>query len=188
MTAFLGLGSNLGDRKRWLEEALRKLAGLPSTQAVRTSSVYETEPWGGVPQPQYLNVVVEVRTGLSPEELLDGALAVERALGRVRAVRWGPRTIDVDLLWMDGQERSTDRLILPHPRLVERAFVLVPLAELEPDLIVHGRSVGAWLSRLPEDARDGEVRRVGGPMLPERAGPSGLDEPIHVEHEDGGPA
>lgn len=187
---FLGLGSNLGDRRRWLEEAVRRLAALPGLQILRTSSLYETEPWGGVPQPRYLNLVAEGWSAIPPEALLEAALAVEQELGRVRSVRWGPRTVDVDLLWVEGEERSTERLTLPHPRLTQRAFVLVPLAELEPDLVVDGRKVRWWLEQLR--AGEGDVVRVDGPLidgpLPAGAGSSGLDEAVDVEHEDGSSA
>ncbi|HEY8532139.1 MAG TPA: 2-amino-4-hydroxy-6-hydroxymethyldihydropteridine diphosphokinase [Limnochorda sp.] len=170
--AFLGLGSNVGDRRGLLREALGRIDALPATRVLRTSSLYETEPWGGVPQPRYLNLVAEIETGLAPEELLEHVLAIEADLGRVRTVRWGPRTIDVDLLWMEGEERATERLTLPHPRLVERAFVLVPLAELDGQVVVRGRQVAAWLNALVRS--EGDVVRVGEPLWPQGppAGPS----------------
>lgn len=163
--AFLGLGSNVGDRRAFLQAALDRIDVLPKTRVRRTSSLYETEPWGAVPQPRYLNLVAEIETGLAPEALLTHVLAIEAVLGRVRTVRWGPRTIDVDLLWMEGEERATDRLTLPHPRLVERAFVLVPLAELDAQVVVRGRPVAAWLSELARSA--GDVVQVGGPLGPQ---------------------
>lgn len=162
--AFLGLGSNLGDRQRFLETALARIDQLPATALRRTSSLYETEPWGGVPQPAYLNLVAEIETGLGPEALLAEVLRIEREMGRVRTVRWGPRIIDVDLLWMEGEARQTPELTLPHPRLVERAFVLVPLAELAAHLLVRGRPVAAWLAELPRS--EGDVVRVSGPLRP----------------------
>ncbi len=128
--AFLGLGSNLGDRWANLRGAV---AALPDVVAV--SSVYETQPVGG-PEDQgpYLNAVVQLATDRSPRQLLDAAAAAEATAGRVRTVRWGPRTLDVDVLWIDGVRMAEPDLIVPHPRLWERAFVLVPLAELAPDL------------------------------------------------------
>ena len=133
--AFLGLGSNVGDRWANLRGAV---AGLPDVVAV--SQVYETAPVGG-PEDQgpYLNAVVQLATDRSPRQLLDAAAAAEAAAGRVRTVRWGPRTLDVDVLWVDGLTVAEPDLIVPHPRLWERAFVLVPLAELAPDLVTRER-------------------------------------------------
>jgi len=132
---FLSLGSNLGDREANLLEALRRLEQL-GVHVVRRSSWYETEPVGYTDQPDFLNLVAEVRTRLGPHALLRAAQQVEAELGRVRAVRWGPRTVDVDLLLYGERVVNTPDLVLPHPRLRERAFVLVPLAELAPDLVL----------------------------------------------------
>jgi 2-amino-4-hydroxy-6-hydroxymethyldihydropteridine diphosphokinase len=129
--AFLGLGSNLGDRAAHLRAAVSAVPDL-----VATSPVYETEPVGGPDgQGAYLNLVVELRTERSPRALLDAAQALERAAGRVREVRWGPRTLDVDVLWIDGVVVDEPDLEVPHPRLWERRFVLAPLADLAPDLV-----------------------------------------------------
>jgi 2-amino-4-hydroxy-6-hydroxymethyldihydropteridine diphosphokinase len=128
---FLGLGSNLGDREWALEEGVRALArrGFRTTSR---SSVYHTQPVGGPPQGWFLNAVICGETTLDPEALLSECLAVERELGRVRGVRGGPRILDVDLLLYGGEVRQTPALTLPHPRLHERRFVLVPLAEIAP--------------------------------------------------------
>jgi 2-amino-4-hydroxy-6-hydroxymethyldihydropteridine diphosphokinase len=142
--AYVGLGSNLGDRER----AIRRAAAL--IEAHRLSSIRETEPWGYAEQPHFLNAVAELETELSPRELLDRLLEVERELGRTRdGPHYGPRTIDLDLL-LYGEERVAESgLQVPHPRLHERRFVLEPLAELEPRLIVPGRgSVAALLAAL----------------------------------------
>ncbi len=128
--AFLGLGSNLGDRLALLRAAV---ASLPDVVAV--SPIYETDPVGGPEQGPYLNLVVELATDRTPRELLGAAQAAEAAAGRVRAERWGPRTLDVDVLWVDGVELDEPDLEVPHPRLFERRFVLVPLADLAPDLV-----------------------------------------------------
>jgi 2-amino-4-hydroxy-6-hydroxymethyldihydropteridine diphosphokinase len=129
--AFLGLGSNLGDRAAHLRAAVSAVPDL-----VATSPVYETEPVGGPDgQGAYLNLVVELRTERSPRALLDAAHALERAAGRVREVRWGPRTLDVDVLWIDGVVVDEPDLEVPHPRLWERRFVLAPLADLAPDVV-----------------------------------------------------
>lgn len=129
-TAYIGLGSNLGERERYLSDAVHRLHRHPSLFVERCSSVYETAPVGLTDQPDFLNMAVAVRTGLSPESLLDVLLETERALGRVRDIRWGPRTIDLDLLVYGKEKRSGGRLELPHPRMHERAFVLVPLLEV----------------------------------------------------------
>jgi 2-amino-4-hydroxy-6-hydroxymethyldihydropteridine diphosphokinase len=131
LRAFLGLGSNLGDRLANLTQAVKSLA-LGGLTIVRTSRVYETAPVGP-PQPDYLNAVVEVDTDLSARELLDACLGVERQMGRVRAERWGPRVIDIDLLTFGREVIDELGLTVPHPRMHERAFVLAPLLELEAD-------------------------------------------------------
>lgn len=131
MRAFVALGSNLGDRRAHLRAAV---AGLPGVVAV--SGVYETEPVGGpAAQPPYLNAVVELETGLTPRQLLELGQALEAAAGRVRAARWGPRTLDVDVLLVGGLVVDEADLTVPHPRMRERAFVLVPLHDLAPDLV-----------------------------------------------------
>jgi 2-amino-4-hydroxy-6-hydroxymethyldihydropteridine diphosphokinase len=130
--AFLGLGSNLGDRLANLRAAVALLEER-GVQVLRSSRVYETEPVGGPPQPDYLNAVVEVEASGSASELLRAGLEVEEAMGRERAERWGPRVIDVDLLTFDDQTIDDPGLQVPHPRMHERAFVLIPLLELDPD-------------------------------------------------------
>lgn len=150
-TAYLGLGSNLGDRHAHLADALGRLAAAPEVRIARVSSVYETTAVclpGQAPQPDYLNLVVELVTTLEPHALLDLCIAIEQQLGRVRRERWGARTVDLDVLLYGDTELSTDeRLTLPHPRLCERAFVLAPLAELAPELRVRGETVSAHLAR-----------------------------------------
>ena len=131
--AYLGLGSNLGDRLSNLQQAVELLAAQAGLRVVRSSRVYESDPVGGPSQPEYLNAVIEVDTDRSPQELLDACRAVEDALGRVRAERWGPRTIDVDVLTYEDETIDEPDLTVPHPRMHERTFVLVPLAELDAD-------------------------------------------------------
>lgn len=131
MRAFLALGSNLGDRRARLRDAV---AGLPGVVAV--SGVYETDPVGGpAGQPPYLNAVVELETDLSPPELLEVAHELEAAAGRERAERWGPRTLDVDVLLVGDLSVDEPDLVVPHPRMWERPFVLVPLHDLAPELV-----------------------------------------------------
>ena len=169
------MGANVGDRLGSLRTALAELALLDETAVVRVSSVYDTAPWGVTEQERFLNAVVELRTGLSPEDLLAALNSVEERCGRVRHERWGPRTLDLDILLYDDRIVKTDDLEVPHPRLSERAFVLVPLAELEPMLEVPGldATVEALLSRLGEDVLD--VKRVGSLPGVDR-GASGRDD------------
>jgi 2-amino-4-hydroxy-6-hydroxymethyldihydropteridine diphosphokinase len=128
--AFLGLGSNLGDRRRHLRDAV---AAIPDVVAI--SRVYETAPVGGPEQGPYLNIVVQLETDASPRQLLEVCREREAAAQRVRAVRWGPRTLDVDVLWVDGTTVDDPDLIVPHPRMFDRAFVLMPLRDVAPDLV-----------------------------------------------------
>jgi 2-amino-4-hydroxy-6-hydroxymethyldihydropteridine diphosphokinase len=131
--AYLGLGSNLGDRLGTLQAAVDRLGAEDGIRVDASSRVWETAPVGGPEQPDYLNAVVRVETELEPRELLAACRRVESALGRERAERWGPRTIDVDVLLYDARTVDEPDLTVPHPRLAERAFVLLPLMELEPD-------------------------------------------------------
>ncbi len=132
--AYVGLGSNLGDREATLRKAVRLLARLDGVEVVAASSFHETEPVGGPPgQPRFLNAAAWLRVELGPEELLDRLLDLEARLGRVRRERWGPRTLDLDLLLYDDQTIMSDRLTVPHPRMHERRFVLAPLAEIAPE-------------------------------------------------------
>ena len=135
MRTFLSLGSNVGDRRSHLTEAI---ASLPNVAAV--SPLYETDPVGGPSQGAYLNLVVELDTDLDPSDLLGVCHRIESAANRVRDVRWGPRTLDVDIIWMDGVTIDTERLTIPHPRFRQRKFVLAPLRDLAPDLVT-GREV-----------------------------------------------
>jgi 2-amino-4-hydroxy-6-hydroxymethyldihydropteridine diphosphokinase len=148
--AFIGLGSNLGDRRALLRAAVDGLEA--AGDVVGVSPLYETEPIGG-PEGQgpYLNVVVELSTGDTPRELLERCRALEAAAGRVRTVRWGPRTLDADVLWVQGCEVDEPDLTVPHPRLWERRFVVQPLADLAPDLVTSEQL----------RASGGDVVRVG---------------------------
>lgn len=142
--AWIGLGGNLGEPQRQMGEALRALDARGDISVVAVSSVYRTPPWGLTEQPDFLNCCAGLETSLPPAALLRVCLDVERQLHRERGVRWGPRTIDIDLLDYDGLAIETDGLVLPHPRMTERAFVLVPLAEIASELAISGRSVAAW--------------------------------------------
>lgn len=130
---YLGLGSNLGDRRAAIEAALARLDALASTCVLAVSSIIETDPMGFTDQPRFLNAVAELETDLLPHDLLDELHDIEDQLGRVRTRRWGPRTIDLDILLYDDLVMQTEVLTIPHPRLADRRFVLAPLVEIAPD-------------------------------------------------------
>ncbi|TCZ74347.1 2-amino-4-hydroxy-6-hydroxymethyldihydropteridine diphosphokinase [Paenibacillus albiflavus] len=130
VVAYISLGSNIGDRAYYLTEAISRLGAHPQIQVAHVSSIYETEPVGYTDQASFLNKVAAVCTSLTSHELLYYILQIEKDLGRVRDIRWGPRTLDLDLLLYGEEEQDTADLILPHPRMTERAFVLIPLVEV----------------------------------------------------------
>jgi 2-amino-4-hydroxy-6-hydroxymethyldihydropteridine diphosphokinase len=156
--AALGLGSNLGDTRANLDAALDGLSESGDVRVVVRSSDYRTPPWGPVPQDDYRNACALIETTLAPRPLLDLCLSVERALGRVRDVRWGPRLIDIDVLVYGEEKVEEEGLSIPHPRMGERAFVLVPLAEIWPDApLGDGRTAAEALATCP--GQD-EIRRL----------------------------
>ncbi|UXR30176.1 2-amino-4-hydroxy-6-hydroxymethyldihydropteridine diphosphokinase [Staphylococcus simulans] len=132
---FLGLGSNVGDRENQLKEAIRLLDEQSGIKVVKVSSFYETEPVGYVDQPDFLNLCVEIQTELSPKAVLERGLAIEQQLHRVRKERWGPRTLDIDILLYGDQIIEEQDLTIPHPRMTKRAFVLIPLQEIAPNKV-----------------------------------------------------
>ena len=146
-TAFIALGSNLDDPPGQIESALRALAALPQTRVARASSLYRNPPVGYLEQPDFVNAVVMVETALAPRALLDQLLAIESARGRARDFPNAPRRLDLDIALYGDRVLREPGLIIPHPRLCERAFVLVPLAEIAPDTIVPGRGRVADLAR-----------------------------------------
>jgi 2-amino-4-hydroxy-6-hydroxymethyldihydropteridine diphosphokinase len=143
---YLSLGGNLGDPKKAMGEALRMLDADPKTGVVAVSSLYRTPPWGKTDQPDFLNAVAEISTGRSPRELLDLCLEAEKKLKRVRRERWGPRLVDIDILVFGESTIHEAGLDIPHPRMLERAFVLVPLAEIAPDFSLHGEMISGRLA------------------------------------------
>ena len=157
-TAFLGLGSNQGDRAALLAQAVSRLNGVPGIQVVAVSSLYATAPVGVEDQPEFLNAAAEIRTVLAPRELLAACLRTEAGLGRVRTERWGPRTIDLDVLLYGDRRLAEEGITLPHPRLPERAFVLAPLAEIAPGLVLEGRTIAERAAAIDRSG----VRRVDG--------------------------
>jgi len=161
-SGYLGLGSNVGDRRACLQAAVRELP-RHGVRVLACSSVYETEPVGLVrDQREFFNACAVVQTALGPDELLDACKHVERIVGRAPGgVRHGPRVIDVDLLLLDDLEYVSARLVLPHPEVLARRFVIVPLLELDPHSSVAGRSLAEALAALGPGQ---EVRRVGAPL------------------------
>jgi 2-amino-4-hydroxy-6-hydroxymethyldihydropteridine diphosphokinase len=163
--AYIALGSNIGDRYGYLKKAVLELDSIEGIEVVNTSSIYETDPVGYEDQDQFLNMVIKVRTYLGPFELLDTCLRIEQKLGRKREKKWGPRTIDLDILLYNNENIETENLTVPHPRMKERAFVMIPFMEIrnstlpmmekpfDPTLetIVNKEGVRIWKQKNGED-------------------------------------
>ncbi len=154
-SVFLALGANLGDPASQLAEATRRVAG-PQLEVMARSRLYRSAPVGPPGQPDYLNAVIEVQTSFSPTDLLKHTQAIENAMGRVKSVRWGPRVVDIDIALYGDEVVHTPDLVIPHRELARRRFVLAPLADIAPDLIVPGlgKSVAQLLSELVDDPSD----------------------------------
>jgi 2-amino-4-hydroxy-6-hydroxymethyldihydropteridine diphosphokinase len=151
-TAYISLGSNIGNRYDNLVNAINQLVSYPVIRLVNISSVYETDPVGYVDQDLFLNMVIKVQTSLSALELLDLCLKIEVELGRKREIKWGPRTIDLDILTFNQENIESEKLHVPHPRMLERAFVLVPLVEIDENLRLPGvdKPLNILLDELPD--------------------------------------
>ncbi|MCT4787049.1 2-amino-4-hydroxy-6-hydroxymethyldihydropteridine diphosphokinase [Exiguobacterium aestuarii] len=154
---YIALGANIGERASQLSAAIDEM-GKMGVAVTKQSSVYETAPVGYTDQPSFYNMVVEVETHQSATDLLDTLQQIERRLGRERLFKNGPRTIDLDILFYNGEDIQSEHLTVPHPRMQERAFVLAPLAEIAPELVVRGRTVASWLADLPMADRQDVVR------------------------------
>lgn len=157
---YLALGSNIEPRQDYLNKALNALNAYQQITVIRKSSIYETAPVGYTDQADFLNMVIEVETTLSSWQLLDVCKTIEQQLGRKRVIRFGPRTVDLDILMYNQENRETERLTLPHPRMFERAFVLIPLGEIAPDLTISsaGKTVSDYIEALPESDIKGVTR------------------------------
>ena len=162
-TAVIGLGGNIGEPQAAMAAALDRLTRHPGIALEAVSALYRTPPWGNIDQPPFLNAAVRVQTALAARELLEACLTVERELGRERRERWGPRTIDLDILLFGDAEVDKPGLTIPHPRLAERAFALLPLADVAPDATIGGRPARDWLDAA---GRDGIVRLAGPDWYP----------------------
>jgi 2-amino-4-hydroxy-6-hydroxymethyldihydropteridine diphosphokinase len=148
VVAILGLGSNVGDGVHNIDEAISRLTSGAKLELVARSKLYRTAPWGVTDQAAFVNACISVRTSLTPRHLLERCLGVENAMGRVRTLRWGPRIIDVDILTYGALTVDEPDLVIPHPRIAERAFVLIPLKDVAPDLRIEGESIETLLERL----------------------------------------
>lgn len=151
--AAIGLGGNVGDVPATMRAALTRLAAIEAVQIVAVSSLYRTPPWGKTDQPWFFNACAVVATRLQPEALLHSCLQIELALKRDRQTgeRWGPRPIDLDILLFENAKLTSDRLTVPHPRMAERAFVLVPLAEIAPEWMLDGQTIAERAERITGD-------------------------------------
>jgi 2-amino-4-hydroxy-6-hydroxymethyldihydropteridine diphosphokinase len=151
--AFIAFGGNVGDARETIARAISQFCDGKNVQLETRSSDYKTPPWGVIDQPSFINACVTIETMLSPHDLLARAHEVERAFGRNRAqeLHWGPRPLDIDILSYDDLTLDEGGLVLPHPRLFDRAFVLVPLVEIAPDAVIAGRSLREALARLDRD-------------------------------------
>lgn len=154
-SVFLGLGSNLGERQRYLQQSADELKKVRETKVVWVSSVYETEPWGKTNQPKFLNACMEVETSLRPPELCAETRAIELRIGRSSGEHWGPREIDIDILLYDGLVFEDETVKVPHPEMENRRFVLVPLQEIAPDLVhpINGMTVQELVAASKDKGR-----------------------------------
>jgi 2-amino-4-hydroxy-6-hydroxymethyldihydropteridine diphosphokinase len=150
--SYIALGSNIGDRLYYLREAVKMLDSHEQISVAATSSIYETEPVGYVNQDKFLNMVIKIYTTLSPFALLDVTQKIEQTFGRKREIRWGPRTLDLDILLYNHENIETEQLIIPHPRMAERAFVIIPLLELNRDIHIPNiaERLVCLIDRLPD--------------------------------------
>lgn len=154
--AYLGMGGNIGNTKENIQEALRLLQVNDKVKLIKSSSYYETAPVGYEQQDWFINIVAEIETELSPYKLLELCNDVERQLKRERLIRWGPRTIDIDILLYEDFESDEDKLTVPHPRMRERAFVIFPLMEIAPDLNIRNQSI----KEIAIAIKDQEIRKL----------------------------
>jgi 2-amino-4-hydroxy-6-hydroxymethyldihydropteridine diphosphokinase len=167
--AFIGIGANLGEPASTVRRAIAAIASVPDTELIASSSLYRTTPVGFLEQPDFVNAVAEVETYLDPVAFLDQLLLIEAQFGRERGARNAPRTLDLDLLLHGNRQMSSPQLTLPHPRMAERAFVLVPLAEIAPDAAVGTLGTAAHLLRRISD-RGVNCLNEAGDLLPSGAG------------------
>lgn len=150
--AALGIGGNLGDTQQNLINVISNLAHQLDVEVLSVSKLYKTPPWGKTDQPAFLNACILVETSLTARRLLDKCLDIEQKLGRVRAERWGPRQVDIDILYFGDEEIAEEGLEVPHPRMTDRAFVMQPLSDIAPDKLISGKLVSQWAQELHDEA------------------------------------
>lgn len=159
--SYLGLGTNMGDRMNYLAQACELINNHENICIVKKSKIYETKAWGYTDQADFLNLCLEIDTDLDEYELLSVCQEVEQKLNRKRIIRWGPRTIDVDILFFNDKVSNDEKLLLPHPRIQDRAFVLIPLMELNSKLLINNKTIDIHLNSLTIDQRE-EVKEFTG--------------------------
>ncbi len=159
--SYLGLGTNMGDRMNYLAQACELINNHENICIVKKSKIYETKAWGYTDQADFLNLCLEIDTDLDEYELLSVCQEVEQKLNRKRIIRWGPRTIDVDILFFNDKVSNDEKLLLPHPRIQDRAFVLIPLMELNSKLLINNKTIDIYLNSLTIDQRE-EVKEFTG--------------------------
>lgn len=159
--AYLGLGTNMGDRLEYLNLACILLSEHENINILNKSKIYETKAWGYTDQADFLNMCLEIETVLNEFQLLELCAQVEQKLNRERIIRWGPRTIDVDILFFNDIILNNEKLSIPHPRISERAFVLIPLMDLNANLIINNKTIGVYLDSLSNEER-GQVKEYIG--------------------------
>lgn len=149
--SYLSLGSNMGDRQDFLNQAIKYIGEVTEISVIKVSSFYETDPVGYLDQDLFLNVAIEIDTMLEPKDLLLACQNVENILHRKRVIRWGPRTVDIDIIFYDNLKMASEILEIPHPRALERGFVMWPIFEIAEDLIVQGRTINEIMKSLPKE-------------------------------------
>lgn len=159
--AYLGLGTNIGDRLGYLNQACEIIKECSNINLIKESKIYETKAWGYKNQGDFLNMCVEIQTNFSPEELLNFCHQIEEKLNRKRIIRWGPRTIDVDILFFNDLKLNSEKLIIPHPRVKDRAFVLIPLMDLNEELTIEDINIKDHLNLLTSEEKQ-EVKEFLG--------------------------
>lgn len=159
--AYLGLGTNMGDRENYLKSAINLLNDNENIIVTNKSKIYETKAWGYTKQDDFLNICIEIKTSLNEYELLKLCQDIELKLNRERIIRWGPRTIDIDILFFNDITLDDEKLYIPHPRISERAFVLIPLMDINQNLSIKGKVIGEYLNSLTNDEREEVKEYIG---------------------------
>lgn len=159
--AYLGLGTNMGDRENYLKSAINLLNDNENIIVTNKSKIYETKAWGYTKQDDFLNICIEIKTSLNEYELLKICQEIELKLNRERIIRWGPRTIDIDILFFNDITLDDEKLYIPHPRISERAFVLIPLMDINQKLSIKGKVIGEYLNSLTNDEREEVKEYIG---------------------------